>query len=269
LSRRGVIVGFFVMTLILSSFSCITATTVWSDDFSDGDYDGWTVTRGSLSAADGVLRGLTTTWNWINHPSTVANGTWNFDVYYMGIEGFNVWFICNYLNPVDYYNGEEGYGINFWVTGGNIRLLRDHSDTQTVLDTYDPESLDGWWNFTITRDLTGRIDVYINGVLRLQATDTMFNSSSYFVFETYNTQAIDNIVVKDVVEQPITTPTTTPTTSTIPSTPTETQPGGILELLLNPIVFAALITAIATILAAWIKSRSESKKESKTQVYPY
>jgi hypothetical protein len=118
--------------------------------------------------------------------------------------------------------------------------------------------------------LTGRIDVYINGVLRLQATDTMFNSSSYFVFETYNTQAIDNIVVKDTSEPPITTPTTTPTTSTTPSTPTGTQPGGILELLLNPVVFAALITAIATILAAWLKSRSESKKkESTTQTYQY
>ena len=62
----------------------------FSDDFNDGNYDGWTimaintsgghhinVTGGSFSVDDGALRanGTNVEWNVAHHPSSVAYGT--------------------------------------------------------------------------------------------------------------------------------------------------------------------------------------------------
>ncbi|MHA2350713.1 MAG: hypothetical protein ACXADL_13910, partial [Candidatus Thorarchaeota archaeon] len=60
---------------------------VWSDDFDDGNYDGWTICENpdlfiadsNWSAADYCLEIVQEDWGIISYPSSVAYGTWSFD----------------------------------------------------------------------------------------------------------------------------------------------------------------------------------------------
>ncbi|MFW9965094.1 MAG: Ig-like domain-containing protein, partial [Candidatus Sifarchaeia archaeon] len=172
-------------------------SVVWSDSFDDGDISDWSVTRGGFTLADGTMTGATSIWNWANIESTVTQGTWSFDVRYMGIDGFNVWFMSNELVVSDYYNPREGYFIQISMYTGSIQLMRDLNRQQIVLDSYTPEEgLDGWWSITVTRTACGELSVFIDGVLRMQAIDTTFDTSQWFAFEAFNTHSIDNIVVQ-------------------------------------------------------------------------
>ena len=73
--------GFLALLFIClySSLIVVQAEVVWSDDFDDGDYDGWEVKRGNWSADNGFLRVLKD--GDIYRPSTTSVGTWSFDVY--------------------------------------------------------------------------------------------------------------------------------------------------------------------------------------------
>ena len=77
----------------------------------------------------------------------------------------------------------------------------------------------GYHHIDIMRNTTGHFKIYIDGVLRISAADTMHTHSDYFRFHTPVGSAIDNITVYDSEEPPFSPPETTsgPTT-----TPTET-----------------------------------------------
>ena len=188
------------------------ASVVWSDDFSDGNYDGWTVNRGGYSAVDGAMRGTTSTFNWAHHSSTTATGTWTFDFYFRGTNGMVVWFICNNLVVGDYNRPKDGYGVEITLPYDEdyplLRLWKNVADSESVLDLYDfAMDATGWWHFEITRDATNEIKIYLNDTLRLSTTDSAHSSSSYFYLHGFNTQAIDNIIVDDA--SPLTEPETT------------------------------------------------------------
>jgi len=61
------------------TFEEVSADEVWSDDFQDGDYDNWTIQKGTWTAEDNYLK--TTDKGGIYHPSTTTVGTWSFDAY--------------------------------------------------------------------------------------------------------------------------------------------------------------------------------------------
>jgi len=87
-----------VAFLLTSQLVIATDTLVWSDDFEDGDYDGWTVQSGGFEVSGGVLRAnldphVTEDFNLITHPSAVGNGTWTFDVLLDDSELTSVWFM--------------------------------------------------------------------------------------------------------------------------------------------------------------------------------
>ena len=73
--------GFLALLFIClySSWNAVQAEVVWSDDFNDGDYDGWGIQRGNWSADNNYLR--ISNEGDIYHPSAVSKGTWSFDVY--------------------------------------------------------------------------------------------------------------------------------------------------------------------------------------------
>ncbi|MGY5854494.1 MAG: PKD domain-containing protein, partial [Candidatus Thorarchaeota archaeon] len=169
----------------------------WSDSFDDEDLSDWSITWGDFTAAGGIMTGVTSIWNWANIGSTMTCGTWRFDVHYMGTASFNVWFMTNELVGSE---GEprEGYFIHISMYTNSIQLMRDLNRGQIVLDSYTPEGgLDGWWEISVTRYANGEMFVYIDGVLRLHAVDTSFDSSQWFAFETFNTHSIDNIVLTE------------------------------------------------------------------------
>jgi hypothetical protein len=70
-----------VMMLMFASQPILcNAEIVWSDDFDDGTYDGWTVGEGSFSASEYMLEATGEFPNNIYHESSVITGTWSFDV---------------------------------------------------------------------------------------------------------------------------------------------------------------------------------------------
>jgi hypothetical protein len=77
-------ISFFFFAILIISFLIIRtrscpATTVWSDNFDDGNYDGWTVQDGNFSVAGQTLRAGKYHAR-INCSSEVAYGTWSFEV---------------------------------------------------------------------------------------------------------------------------------------------------------------------------------------------
>ncbi|MFX0173590.1 MAG: hypothetical protein ACFE9L_17000 [Candidatus Hodarchaeota archaeon] len=73
-------IGFLVVSIFRPTLCA--ATVVWSDNFDDGNYDGWTVQNGSFSAADHSLQASgSLEWHLVNHSSSIAYETWSIDVY--------------------------------------------------------------------------------------------------------------------------------------------------------------------------------------------
>ena len=234
---------------------------VWSDDFNDGNYVNWNVTWGNFSVTDGILSGIGRGPNLIHRNSTAANGTWSFDLYYDGTYQVALWFVCNYLNPSYYYNPEDGYRL--LIEDDRIRIQVEHSDSRETLHSYNFGNLTGWWNFTVTREPTGRIDVFVDGVLRSTTSDNTFKTSSYFCFLTQGPHAIDNVRVLDTVEPPEFTfiRTTDATTTTIETSQTSSadptsppiNPSDIIEYLIGDLgVSIAMGIAVFALLTASI-----------------
>jgi hypothetical protein len=124
LRENTILFTFLVVFLILgASVAPVAATVSWSDDFSDGDYSGWTILQGSFitpSAPRYYLSGGSSSPDWIHHPSTQVVGTWLFEMYEDGIieDELEVLFMAtgtNYTNfegyAVDLFYGISTYGI--------------------------------------------------------------------------------------------------------------------------------------------------------------
>ncbi|MFW9944805.1 MAG: hypothetical protein ACFFB7_07395, partial [Candidatus Sifarchaeia archaeon] len=82
-TRAGTITAVLLALLLLvtSAATPSNATEIWSDDFEDGDYEGW-VTPSSYTASEGVLRAHRPS-ALIYRESTVSTGTWRFDLFHV------------------------------------------------------------------------------------------------------------------------------------------------------------------------------------------
>ena len=204
-----------------------TAAVVWVDDFNDGNYNGWTVrgflkidggilgqkkTEGNFSAADSTLRATgepanvkDTLWNLAEHPSSVAYGTWSFDVNAMDIpeHHFYVFFMINDWET--FPESTYGYCIYISPKDAEFKLMKLAGDARFIkipLDRYqfDLAAFSGWQHIDVTRDTDGQFYVYINGTLRLEAVDTEITTSTNFRFGSETGPALDNVIVSDTVD---------------------------------------------------------------------
>ena len=202
--------GCFV--LILGTLLCISlcmafpckAAPVWSDNFNDGNYDGWTVLNGTFSAGDHTLRNIGGEGGLIVHPSSVATGTWSFDV--LGVNDTDVGFMSTYPVPL------SGMVCLDWGQYHSPRTemeLNLGSGGWTMLGMWTFGSITGWQHVDITRGSDGRICVYQNGTLVVDTFCTSITESQYFWvcfsltsdFKIQNVEgAIDNIVVSNTVD---------------------------------------------------------------------
>jgi len=207
--------GFLALLSIcfFSNLRSVQAEVVWSDDFDDGDYDGWEIQRGNWSAENGFLR--VSKDGDIYRPSTTSVGTWSFDVYVTQVSGLHFSFLFMSDTPVSYVPVDllnfNGYLLSIYVyPDGRSSTLDLYSSTgswivkRELLEVYDV-GMDlsyRWHHIDITRDDEGRICVYLNRKLVIDITDNSSNSSSFFQFLSEKGPAIDNIVVKDYVDPP-------------------------------------------------------------------
>jgi hypothetical protein len=208
----------YVQERRISTSAIPSSTDSWADDFNDGNYDDWTVTIGGYSAASNILRGTTTTWNYIEHPSTAANGTWSFDYNFYAGGDLAIWFIANgHWQSGDTTQAQSGYFVLFHPHDDAIELWMDPGDegyNRVLLGSWSPPDFVKWWHVEITRDSDGLFTVFLDGVNRIQATDTTYNTSVFFGFLGYNHQEMDNVRVN----MPDVTTTSTATTDTATTT---------------------------------------------------
>lgn len=212
----------FVSLMILltamrfSSLGC-KADMEWSDDFNDGNCDGWNVI--DCSAVDGTLR-ATEAPAYASHASAIAVGTWSFDMEHLtwsestrppgqlGQYTFNsvVYFMGNAIEdfPRSSYCLVAGYSVTDedWEPVYSLRKcigVGGDIGAWPLLGSWDGQEL-GWQHFDITRTAEGRISVFHNGTRVVWVVDTDIVSSEYFIFFSYQNRALDNVVVSDTID---------------------------------------------------------------------
>jgi len=184
------------------------------DNFSDGNYDGWTVSSGAYSVVDSVpLSGGTkslkcTTAGIISIPCNQAYGSWEFD-WYKGADGntFNNIFIGD--NRTGAFATNTGYDL-FISNTEYIRLnIYNGNDGAYFITATNYFIINTWYHLKITRNTNGQFYVYIKGgtfgsdyVLvsvtggsgTNPVTDNTYTSSNYFVLDLDASDMIANIV---------------------------------------------------------------------------
>ena len=196
----------FMLFVGLIGIVDVYAANGWSDDFNDGDYDGWEVVYGEFVASSNVLRAVSSGFNVIYHNSTCAYGVWLFDLWENSTAQIDqhVFFISLdwTLNFTTGYSVSLEYGVI-----SNLTLYRWVDDVSTILArTQLPSSPPGWYSYNVTRTQLGHFDVLRDGVPELFADDNTITTSDYFVYDADGGGAIDNIIV--VCGGAATTPTT-------------------------------------------------------------
>ncbi|MFW9808186.1 MAG: hypothetical protein ACFFE6_02290 [Candidatus Thorarchaeota archaeon] len=194
---------------------------VWSDNFDDENISDWqifkvnhtaspdTLIPGNTTAEGGVLRHLETEWSYAGHNSSVAFGTWTFDVdiqipvdeYHFSIAFISEIFDDDWLT---YETVGEAYGVTIYLhEGGNqeIRLTKGNHETgSSALGAYVVSNLIGWNNIMVTRDHSGHFWVYRNGDFIIYGKDLQYTTSERFYFLSHGGPAIDNLTVSDTID---------------------------------------------------------------------
>jgi hypothetical protein len=236
--RVSLLATFLVICLIfpaLTSGGEITFVTSqgvgWSDDFDDGNIDGWTVQGfnmstepfsslpGNITADDHTLCAYDEEWSQAYHPSNVVYGSWSFDLHCVNTPSNHSYIAFISGTPMvagDTTSVPYEYGImpvtgEFYDWNHSFVFYRRNPGQMNLipLRTYDVDVVSGWYHINITRNLEGSFVVSFNGTTRFTVNHAGYTTSAFFSFYTEAGNALDNIVVIPHVN------TTTPTTPII------------------------------------------------------
>ena len=217
-----------ILVVLVSSFGpmLVSADVVWSDNFDDGNYDGWTVYSGAFSAADGYLESteLEVPENiaGIYNESNVSTGTWSFDCYLPNEDD-------NYIGLSLLTDADFISYLFLQVTSERVVLWLNRSTGADYYDIYNWIDVAYWrstfnntWthiDVTLTEDWL--FDVFVNNIHRISYTNSTPVSSirdnHNFFFNSHTLgEAIDNVVVSDTIDMQR-NETTTTTTSPSPT----------------------------------------------------
>jgi hypothetical protein len=179
---------------------------IWSDDFYDGNYDGWKVTHGEWEISNETLQPLDVTdlnYCVITHPSTVAYGTWSFDLKLTPYKNFYFAFINSNGTFATY-----GYFYELQIfpqsTSSQFRFRKVTGDYETTLenlfDHFAYTKSDDWNHIDITRDQNGKFSMFLDKELLFEVTDDNITTSEAFIITSHpHGGYIDNIEVSDEV----------------------------------------------------------------------
>jgi hypothetical protein len=193
---------FLVILLCVSSamtFPC-RAGVVWSDDFDDGDFEGWFIDDGSFYVEDGTLRIMPgDDYYGLVHESFVATGTWSFDV----LVGTETDIFLMYRPLMDEEDNYEGIQILWYGTHLRVYSYSTFYEADSVRlgEFIFSSTIPGWQHLDVTRSSDGRICIYHNGTLILDLVDQApITASWYFIYMPLGEAAIDNIAVSNTVD---------------------------------------------------------------------
>jgi hypothetical protein len=226
-------ISFMIIVSNIAISPC-SSEVVWSENFDDGDMEGWTVTQGNFTVINGYLESVAKeklqtpfgSAGGSDHDllsccftqSKVAVGTWSFDIY----------FNCSAERPeiaVEFMTkkqtkwgpgmplGAEAYGKTYGIYAGY--------DTAGYYELYTAPYFPGvieiklyptgpglkrkeWHHIDVTRDEAGQIRLYVDGILGIDIVDIQVTESQYFgIMLEYSHRGksyIDNIVVSDTID---------------------------------------------------------------------
>lgn len=182
-----------LLNILLFSMAQCKAAVVWSDDFDDGEYDGWILDSGAFSAEDKTLRTVQGYSLYsIYYPSYATTGTWSFDV----LVGTETELSLMFSQQI------EGQKLTLTLSGISIELRSYKSlfDSMELAAYMLPRSMTGWQHFNVTRDSNGRTCVYNNGTLVIDVADSIVITSEFIRYLSRGDSAIDNIVVSNTID---------------------------------------------------------------------
>ncbi|MFX1367831.1 MAG: hypothetical protein ACFFAY_04460 [Promethearchaeota archaeon] len=242
----------FVVLIMSVVFLPVDAAVVWSDDFDDLNYDGWTGDMANYTADNGYLECTeNTSSNYYeisltSHENTVEDGTWSFDV----------------ISPLDFDHG--CIWVQFWVSwtsfvNMDLTIYADRIELwrgDTLMGQWDGSWPGGWNHIDVTADESWNIEVLLNGehIIHRQTLDPASENELFRIGCANDGDGLDNIVASDTVDvvctnetcevcpASTTTTTTTSTTTTTTSTTTTsttTTTTDISPLELDPLLLAA------------------------------
>jgi len=193
----------------------LTGTYPLREDFSDGNYSGWTVSSGSYAVNNSVANPLSTnqyslvcnTAGIISIPCNQAYGRWEFDVYKgADANAFILYFMDSKRGVVA--DGGTGYLLYLWTTE-QLYFDKMGSLTTTTLTLTQSSYISNttWYHVTIERNTNGQFYVWIQGGAFTQKTlvsvtggsgtnpitDNTYTSSNYFVLDLDAGDRISNI----------------------------------------------------------------------------
>ncbi|MCX6654048.1 MAG: carboxypeptidase regulatory-like domain-containing protein, partial [Candidatus Bathyarchaeota archaeon] len=222
--KRYVASVLLILLLFMPSMALLCrAATVWSDNFDDGNLNGWTISgasyysmknsilaEGNFSAADKTLRATGVekymAYSFATHPTMTTTGTWSWDLYF-NKEG-NMNGIAALVDLIDKPVMElpfdwNGYGISITETGGvGFWQIIDgcHNELQPR-GNFNPHP-GTWTHIDVTHDSDGRWRLYANGTLANEIVDKKLLDFSYFGLWLCPGPAIDNVVISDTIYVP-------------------------------------------------------------------
>ncbi|MHA2254117.1 MAG: hypothetical protein ACXAD7_27465, partial [Candidatus Kariarchaeaceae archaeon] len=219
------------MGLTIVQNNSVHAEVQFSDDFDDGDLQGWdlwgwnwttpniTEWEGSMVNDDGVLTSAnpqSSMWSFACKETGIEYGTWSFD-----------WLpsATNDQDFISFVDGEQSdwlnanetdtyaYGYFLWLNavGSNSPGidLQKHVGTNTnqnVGSFYASESLEGWHEIDVTRGTDGLFKIYFDNELVIENVDTEVPSDKTFpgeiCFGIDGDSSFDNIRISDTVDIP-------------------------------------------------------------------
>jgi hypothetical protein len=191
----NLIYAILLMCLFIACSSSEDASIAWSDDFDDGDLDGWDVwyQKGLYSVDDGVL--TIKTGGDLYQESTVLNGTWSFDLYFdNNSETTHEFRFTEGTYNFQNLEVKQAQNTQIWIT-----TQRDDGD---AIPSYVDlgERLSDWHHIDITREDIGLIKVYLDGEFILEHFDDReFDAEKLVVMYCCSGPVLDNLVVRDQI----------------------------------------------------------------------
>jgi hypothetical protein len=226
--KHTVVVTISLLIIVMSlGQHQVSAAFVWSDNFNDGNYDGWTVVNGTWSASSNALiatsgTGPNTLSN-IYYPSTVNYGNFSFDFFQddtvSGTYGSFVFVHGDSIEETGILNAIPFNGIMLNINTGNLVLMRNWDNMGSTLDTYShSEVFDGWYHIDMIVMSNHSIHVYLEKELVMTGLClSNFAQSECFFALMPDNGGIDNVIVD---AEDVTTSTPTSDTSTTASNTT-------------------------------------------------
>ena len=156
------------------------------DNFTDNEYTSnpvWTVGYGTWSAATGEL--ICSANGWISTPNTIVYGAWEYISRVSTVADilYNRFFFVSSTNDDSTTNG---YSVNMYSATTTINFILSKHNAGVVVNLGSFAIAEDTSNHTIkiTRDSTGLMEVFIDGISRITATDNVYTTTNYILLRS-------------------------------------------------------------------------------------